>query len=172
MTVDIFPAGIQSSGNNRAILLTTPPAIPSKPKLAELTAGLDATCYFMADFWDQLDWDQDRDDDTRACDTSKREDFGLVSIGTKTISHIVNPQGDGTEPGNLLAAAIQPDSQFWLYLRTGIPQTDPIADGQTISVGYHVATGEAMTLPRSSGKYLRKAQTNFSLLLTDYKIAA
>ena len=172
MKTDIFPAGQNSPGNNLAIFLKTPPADPKAPTLAELTAGVDATCYLQADFWDGLGFGQEREDDTRACDASKRESFGVETWGLTEFAHITNPQEVGTTPGNLLKAEILPDTIGYLYLRSGLPQSTAIAATQVINNGFQVSTGAVAELPRSSGKFLRTVQVSMSRILQDYTVPA
>lgn len=172
MKTDIFPAGQISPGNNLAIFVKTPPENPAAPTLAELDAGLDITCYLPADFWDGLGFGQEREDDTRACDASKRESFGVETWGLTEISHITNPQEAGTAEGNLAKAEILPNSIGYLYLRSGLPQSTALAGTQTINNIFQVSTGAAAELPRASGKYLRTVQVSVSRIATDYEIPA
>lgn len=99
MSVDIFPAGMTSPGNNKWIWCDT-----IAQSVEDLNDGLDLSCYFPADQI-EIDFDQAREDDTRGCDAATRESFGAVTYTKDELVHIVNPQGDGTEPGNMALSA-------------------------------------------------------------------
>ena len=91
MSVDIFPSGITSPGNNTFLWTATRPTT-----LADLTGAFDVTCYLQADGV-EIDFDQARDNDTRGCDSSTRESFGATTFTKDEIAHIVDPQGVRSE---------------------------------------------------------------------------
>lgn len=154
-TADIFPAGISSPGNNTFILTDTQPAA-----LADFDTGLDITCYMQATEM-EITMEQDREDDTRACHASKSESFGATTFTRESIVHIVNPQGDGTEQGNLALARIATDSTLYVSIRMGIEHGGAPAASDKWDV-YRVVTGEAHTSPQQSGKYVRRVMTSWS----------
>lgn len=157
MSVDLFPTGVSSPGNNT--WLWSPTKITT---LAGLTAGtvVDLSCYFPASEV-EIGFDQSRDDDTRGCDAATRESFGTVSYSRDELVHIVNPQGTGTEDGNKALGAVLPNSSGFIYLRMGIPHgTTPIAAHKWDE--YRVATGGDHITPLSQGKYLRRVKTSWT----------
>ena len=174
MMTDIFPTGTQSAGNNLFILGTTPTAVKGKPSLAELnaTTNIDITCYIPTTAF-AVTLDQATEDDTRWCDRSTRTEFGVATLNLSEISHIVNPQGDGTETGNLLLGSLQPDSAYQLYWRLGKDHAAELAVGDVV-VGFDLTTGEAFIPPMASGKYLRNVKCSLTAItdLDGYKLAA
>lgn len=162
LKTDTFPNGVQAAGNNLFILVTTPPANPAAPKLTELDAvtNLDITCYIPTSAF-AVGFEQPMEDDTRWCDTSTRETFGLPTLNLAEISHIVNPQGTGSETGNLLLGALLPNSFYHLYWRLGLPQKTALAASQKV-VGFSLATGAEIIPPMTSGKYLRTVKTKLT----------
>ena len=174
MMTDIFPTGIQSAGNNLFILGTTPTAVKGKPSLAELnaTTNIDITCYIPTTAF-AVTLDQATEDDTRWCDKSTRQEFTVATLNLSEISHIVNPQGDGAEPGNLLLGSLLPDSTYELWWRLGKDHAEPLAAGDTV-VGFDLVTGEAFTPPMASGKYLRTVKVSLTAItpLDGYKLVA
>lgn len=167
MTTDIFPSGITSPGNNT--WLWSPTRVTS---LADLTAAttIDLSCYFPASEV-EIGFDQAREDDTRACDASTRESFGTTTYTRDEIVHIVNPQGDGTEPGNLALAAVEEDAVGYVYLRMGVPHgTAPAASH--LWDEYMVQTGAAHITPLSAGKYVRRVKTSWTKLQAGVEYSA
>ena len=162
MMTDIFPNGVQSAGMNAFYLLTTPPANPTKPTLAEINAAttIDITCYIPVDAFTAT-LDQATEDDTRWCDKTSRQEFGVPSINLDAIRHIVNPQGTGTETGNLLLGKLLPDSTYYLVWRLGVAHKTAPAAGQKI-VGFDLTTGAAFTPAVTSGKYLREVKVSLT----------
>ena len=155
MSVDIFPAGITSPGNNTFIWTATKPAL-----LGDLTAGFDVTCYLQADGV-EIDFDQARENDTRGCDSSTRESFGATTFTKDEIAHIVDPQGAGTEPGNMALGEIAEDAVQYCSVRMGVAHgTAPTATDKWDV--YAVTTGAAHISPLAAGKYLRRLKTSWT----------
>lgn len=152
---EIFPAGINSPGNNTYLWLATKPAL-----LADLSAGVDVTDYIPAGEM-EIGFDQARDVDTRASDASTRESFGTVSFSRDEIVVVWDPQGLGTEPGNLAAGAIQDDSLAYCAIRMGVEHgTAPTATDKWDL--YEVQTGASHSTPLQSGKYVRRTKTSWT----------
>lgn len=162
MMTDIFPNGVQSAGMNTFYLLTTPPADPTEPTLAEInaTSTIDITCYIPSNAFTAT-LDQATEDDTRWCDKTARQEFGVPSINLDAIRHIVNPQGTGAETGNLLLGSLLPDSNYYLAWRLGVDHNTAPAAGQKI-VGFDLTTGAAFTPAITSGKYLREVRVSLT----------
>lgn len=157
MSVDIFPSGITSPGNNTFLWTATKPAL-----LADLTGAgaFDVTCYLQADGV-EIDFDQAREDDTRGCDSSTRESFGATTFTKDEIAHIVDPQGAGTVAGNMALGEIEADALQYCSIRMGIPHgTVPTATHKWDI--YAVQTGEAHISPLAAGKYLRRVKTSWT----------
>lgn len=151
MSVDIFPSGKTSPGNNTWIWTATEPMT-----LAALNAGLDISCYIPASMV-EITFDQAREDDTRGCDSSTRESFGAVTFTWDELAFIVDPQGIGTEPGNMALGAIATDGFGYVSIRMGIKHgTAPTATHKWDK--YMAETGAGHNTPLQSGKYLRKVK--------------
>lgn len=155
MSVDIFPSGITSPGNNTFLWTATKPAL-----LADLTGAFDVTCYLQADGV-EIDFDQAREDDTRGCDSSTRESFGATTFTKDEILHIVDPQGTGAEPGNMALGEIEADALQYCSIRMGVPHGTAPAATHKWDI-YAVQTGEAHISPLASGKYVRRVKTSWT----------
>ncbi len=172
MMTDIFPAGVQAAGNNTFVWSKVAPAIAGSPTVAEINAAtaLDITCYVKTDAF-QVGFDQPREDDTRWCDASTRETFGIPNFTLEQIQHVVNPQGTGAETGNLAAGQIEENATATLYVRLGVKAGTAPAIGQVWDT-YSVTTGKAAILPLASGKYVRTVQTKLTLIQAGFKVTA
>lgn len=164
MTVDIFPAGINSQGNNTWWVTHTSPLNDDKSGIliASITASaaLDITCYLQAED-QEIGFDQEREDDTRACDETKREEFAAAAFTRDSIVHIVDPQGAATEPGNMAQGAVIPNSTIFVTVRMAVKSGSAPAADQLADV-YMVTTGEEHITPRASGKYRREVKTSWT----------
>lgn len=165
MIVDIFPSGKTSPGNNTWVWTETEPLLQ-----ADLDAGLDISCYLPASAV-EITFDQAREDDTRGCDDSTRESFGAVTYTWDEISFIVDPQGDGTEQGNLAAGTILPDATAYVSLRMGVKHGTPTEATEKWDK-YMVQTGAAHNTPIQSGKYLRKVKMSVTKIAEGATIPA
>lgn len=162
MMTDTFPSGVQAAGKNQFVLWPAPPASWAAPKLSEYNAAtnLDITCYIpVSAFAPTLD--QPTEDDTRWCDKSTRNSFGVPTLNLSEITHIVNPQGTGSETGNKMLAQLLPDTFYYLSWRLGVEAALAGVVGQKI-VGFSMQTGAAITLPMASGKYVRTVKVNLA----------
>lgn len=165
MSVDIFPAGLTSPGNNTWIWMDTEPE-----DLADIEAGTDLSCYFPASEI-EISFDQARDDDTRGCDASTRESFGATTYTREELVYIFDPQGDGTEPGNMADGAIDEDSIGYLAVRMGVAHGTAPAATHKWDV-YQVTTGKKHSTPLQTGKYVRRIKTSFALVASGVTFTA
>lgn len=165
MSVDIFPAGMTSPGNNTFIWTATKPTA-----LADILAGFDVTCYLQS-AGVEIDFDQAREDDTRGCDSATRESFGAVTYTKDEIAHIVAPQGAGSESGNLAKTKIAANALQYCAVRMGVAHpTTPTADHEWDL--YAVQTGGDHMSPLATGKYLRRVKTSWTRIGQGVKFAA
>ncbi|MGO4984628.1 phage tail tube protein [Collinsella sp. Sow4_E3] len=156
-TEDIYPAGISSPGNNTWLVNDTKAA-----SLADLKAMFDVSCYLPAGEV-EIGFSQEREDDTRACHASKIESFGATVYDRKEWVHLVAPQGDGTEQGNLAKSKIKANQTQYVYLRMGVKHGTELKASDRWDE-YMVQNGAEHTSPLQSGKYVRKVQTSWTLL--------
>lgn len=175
MTTDIFPGGINSQGNNTWIITPTNPVTEDGLGLSlavlEGATAVDLTCYLPASE-QEIGFDQDREDDTRACDDNKREEFGAASFSRESIFHIVNPQGDASEPGNMAVGALPPNGTVYATLIMGVSHKAGAVEVANKGVPFQITTGEEFTTPREAGKYRREVKTSFTRLARSLPIVS
>ena len=163
MTTEIFPAGVDAMGATTWIAtptnpLTTDGASVSLATLNGATA-IDVTCYLMA-AEQEIGLDQGRNDDTRACDDTKREEFDAPSFTKESILHIVDPQKPGSEPGNRAVEAFPAYSVVYVIQRLGVKhRTNPELEAGDLVMVYQVTTGDEHVSARENGKYRREVKT-------------
>lgn len=170
MITDVFPVGVQSPGNNLAIVVPTL-TTPTAPKLSDVgVTALDLTDYIKSDGWG-MKFDQARDDDTRMGDSTKRETFGVATLSMDEITHIVDPQDPGTSTGNKAKSTLVESTTVYVILRMGKPRTTALAVGDLVDV-YQVALGKAAVFPQPSGKYMREIKTSFTRVAANVAMVA
>lgn len=174
MSTEIFPAGVNAMGATTWIVTPTNPlkADGLAVDLAVLTGAtaVDLTCYLAADD-QEITVSQDRDDDTRACDDNKREEFGAATFGRDSIVHIVDPQKPGTVPGNLAVDALPADSTVYITQRLGVKhRTSPEISAADLCIVYEVTTGAEHETGLAAGKYKREVMTSFNRIA--YRVPA
>lgn len=154
--VDMFPEGVSSGGMNTLLVLDTMPT-----DLADVAAGFDITCYLpIAEL--EIPWDQATEDDTRGCDAGTRKTWGLVDVTKTEIKYIVNPQGDGTEPGNMAAGRILPNTMQYLLVRMAVKHGTASEPSHKWDV-YQMSNGAYGDTPMpGSQKYLRTQKTTLT----------
>lgn len=156
MSVDIFPEGMASAGNNTILLLDTEPSI-----LSDLALGLDITCYLpIAEL--EIPFDQATEDDTRGCDEGTRENWGLVNITKTEFRFIYSPQGEGTEDGNKAAGQFKPDTMQFVAVRMGVKHGTAFTATDKWDL-YQASNGAYGDTPmQGSQKYLRTQKTKLT----------
>lgn len=170
MITDVFPVGVMSPGNNLAVVVPTL-TTPTAPKLSDIGAtALDLTDYIKADGWD-MSFDQDRVDDTRMSDQTKRETFGVASVSMDEIAHIVDPQDAGTTTGNKAKSSLAESTTVYVVVRTGKARATALAIGDRVDV-YQVALGKAVVFPLQSGKYMRRIKSSWTRVVADIALVA
>ena len=127
MTV-MMPETVQSQGNKILIVLTTPPAIPSQPTIAELNAGLFVQCHLYGDFSGTPN--QNKGEGPRKmCTRVVPQELGNVTYDLADWQYSYVPQAMGTPgaDGNEAVEALTPGTDVHVYEGPGI-------DGKTGAV--------------------------------------
>lgn len=144
---DIFPPSIQGAGTVR---LQWVPALtnPAAPTLTELngTDALDVTPYCRADQF-AIALAQDRLDDTRLSDDTKREGLGLATYSIDTFRYIHNPQAAALAQGNKAYDTFKPGVSGYFILRYGTKTMKSAAAfvaTQRLGLGLNVTFGEQL----------------------------
>lgn len=165
---DIFPEGVKAAGQTRWLVTSAFPGTPPDTvSLAALANAVDVACYIGADS-QEITLEQEQDEDTRACDSSKRYAWANPEFKKDMIVHVVDPQKPGTEKGNLARGAIPANATIYMTLYMGPKDRNStegeLKPGDLVDV-YQVTTGAELVSPRESGKYRREVRTSFTRVL-------
>lgn len=173
MSADVFPDGVKAAGQTRWLVTSAfPGTAPDTVTVEALKTAVDVSCYISADD-QEIALEQEQDEDTRACDSSKRYAWANPEFKKDSIVHVVDPQKAGTEKGNLARGAIPANATVYFTLYMGPKDRNSsegaLAADDMVDV-YQVTTGEEHISPRAAGKYRREVRTSFTRLLHGVKL--
>ncbi len=175
--VTIIPASIQGAGTVKVSFL---PALanPASPLLTELngTDAVDLSFFFRADAF-TIALAQDKVDDTRLGDATKREALGLPAYTIDNLTYIYNPQAAPTTPDNKAYTTLKEGVNGFFALRYGSKALLSSADwAATQKVGsvYQVSFGAQLKLVPTGDNAIHQIQQNVTIALvgTDITLAS
>lgn len=143
----IVPASIQGVGT---VKVSWVPAIatPSAPTLTELNAGIDLSFFFGAEQF-QIALAQDRVDDTRLGDSTKREALGIPAYTIDKLTYLWNPQSAPTTDDNKAFTTLKAGLNGFFAIRYGTPALKSVVDWaatQRVGSVYQVSLGDQLKL--------------------------
>ena len=151
MTVTI-PESVTAEGNVKAVFVAAIADVDS-PTVAELTGGVDISCYLMPD-WDGPTATQNTGEDRRFC---SRETFTRLGRNQWEISPLVYtylPQELGT-PGNAandVYEALPPDTTGFLVIGYGFDPSDAFAAADVVDT-FPVEAGVQVKQARGTDEF-------------------
>ena len=116
---DVFPPSVQGAGTVRVQYVTTL-ADPAVPVITEVNAvsSLYASPYIRsADL--QITHEQEKIDDTRLSDVTKREALGQSSFAVDQLTYVHNPQAAPDAAGNKAYDTFTPGDNGYFIVRFG-----------------------------------------------------
>lgn len=138
----VMPETIKASGNKILIVLTTPPAVPAAPTLAELNAGLFVQCHIYGDF-SGTPAQAVGAGPQKMCTKVTPQQLGNVTYEIADVQYSYVPQAMGTpgSDGNEAIEALTPDTDVYVYEGPGIDgTTSAVAEGDVLNA-YHLECG-------------------------------
>lgn len=141
MTV-LMPETTKSQGNKVVIVLTTPPANPSAPTLAELNAGLFVQCHIYGDFSGTPSQNVG-EGPRKMCTRVVPQQLGNVTYQIADWQYSYVPQQMGTPgaAGNEAIEALAPGTDVYVYEGPGIDGgSGAVASGDVVNQ-YHLDCG-------------------------------
>lgn len=129
MTTEI-PEYVTAEGNVNVYWL---PAIADQEEitLAEMTAGVDITCYLPA-AWEGITAEQTRGEQTRMCLKESFEVLGKIKRGISDFSYTYLPQAADADPANEVKDAMEEGTPGYVVVRYGIPASTAPAVAQKV----------------------------------------
>lgn len=171
--VDVFPVSIQAAGTVKVTFVPTL-AAPATPTLTELngTDALDVTPYFRADAF-AIAIAQDKQDDTRLSDFSKREALGLPAYTIDALNYIYQPQAAASTAGNKAYDTLKEGVTGYFVIRFGsktLLSSAAWAASQKVGSVYSVSLGaQHKTIPTGDNA-VHTIQQNVTVTLTGQDI--
>lgn len=143
MTV-IFPEAVGTQGTKKVIILTAAPTTLAAATVAQVaagvTAGLEATMYFLGQF--APSGSQNKGNAPRRTgESSQLQVLGNGTWESPTLQYIHDPQGADSDVANKVRTALAPGAQVWVIERAGIDVDTAVAATQKYRL-HHLRLGE------------------------------
>jgi hypothetical protein len=140
----VFPEAVTSQGRKKVLILTTEPASESAVTVAEIgaavTAGLEATMYFLGQF--APGGSQNKGNGPRRVgESSQLQRLGNAQYESPTLSYVHDPQGSDSDVANKVKAALDPGAEVWIIERAGIDVDTAFAADDKYRI-HHLELGE------------------------------
>lgn len=170
----------KSLANTVVVFLTTPPAAPTGiPTLAEVNAGLQASCHIFGDF-NPTSEQATGEGPAVMCDEFSETEFGRTTYAPVEVMYSYMPQDLGTPgaDGNELYEALEPGATLTAVVLHGISgKTEALATGDIADV-FEVEAGKRRKGKTGDGDFDKKAVMQFvrviggSPVVEDHPLAA
>lgn len=164
----VFPEAVKSQGRKKVLILTTEPtdvtAIPAATLAAAVTAGLEATMYFLGTF--APGGSQNKGNGPRRVgESSQLQRLGLATFESPSLAYVHDPQGDDTDVANKVKAALDPGAEVWIVERAGILVDTAFAATDKYRV-HHLELGEQFFAPSGDDEFAIEQVTQATGYLT------
>lgn len=154
MTV-IFPEAVTSLGRKKVVILTTAPSAPAAIPLASVTAGvtagLEATMFFLGTFAPSGSQTKGNGP-KRIGESTQLARLGVATYESPTLSYVHDPQGAPSDVANKVKTALAPGGVVWILERAGIDVDTPFAATQKYRL-HHLELGEQWFAPSGDGEF-------------------
>lgn len=148
-----------ADGHRKVAILTTAPGNPSAPTVAELNAGIDASCRILASDWTFGATDSDKVAEKALCDVNNVNALGASNFAAAmTIFRYFNAGTGVADPteDSLFTATKTKGTTLYIYEReTGKLATAAWAAADVIDIGMQVQT-DVPQKPSDAGGYIKK----------------
>lgn len=167
MTV-VFPEAVTAKGKKKVVILTTEPAsytaITAAEATAGVTAGLEATMYFLGTFAPGGSQNKGNGP-ARVGERSQLQRLGLATYESPSLAYVHDPQGDDTDVVNKVKAALVPGAEVWIIERAGIDVETALAATDKYRL-HHVELGEQFFAPSGDDDFAIEQVTQETGYLT------
>lgn len=147
MTV-VTPEGTPTLGNFKIVAFPTAASITA-PTVANLTAGVDLSCYLLVDGWNPSATQAKGTRARRLCSKRSQETLNATTWSGPTLRYIHDPQGDDDDTGNEARELLQEGAILYFFERQGLDaEDDAITAAERgrvhyLRLGEQVETGDA-----------------------------
>ncbi len=153
----VFPEAVKAQGKKKVIILTTEPANKAAVTAAEaaagVTAGLEATMYFLGQF--APGGSQNKGNGPRRVgETAQLQRLGNATFESPTLSYVHDPQGAPSDVANKVKTALDPNTNevVWILERAGIDVDTDIAATQRYRI-HHLELGDQFFAPSGDDEF-------------------
>lgn len=151
----VFPQAVTALGRKKVLILTTEPADYDAVTVAEagaaVTAGLEATMYFLGTF--APGGSQNKGTGPRRVgEGSQLQRLGLATYEAPRLEYVHDPQGADSDVTNKVKAALDPGIEVWILERAGIDVDTAMAATQKYRL-HHLELGEQFFAPSGDGEF-------------------
>lgn len=148
-----------ADGHVKVAVLTTKPADPSAPTVAELAAGINAACNILASDFAFTAADSDKVAEKPLCQVNNANALGPSNFNAAmtVFRHFDEVTGlpHATEDALFEAVKVK-GTELWVYAREdGNLESEAWAAGQEIYLGMHLLTDEPQK-PSDNGGYIKR----------------
>jgi hypothetical protein len=151
----VFPEAVTAQGKKKVVILTSEPAnpaaIPAATLATAVTAGLEATMYFLGTF--APGGSQNKGNGPRRVgERNQLQRLGTATYEAPTLAYVHDPQGSDTDVANKVKAALAPGAEVWIVERAGIDVNTSFAATQKYRV-HHLELGTQFFAPSGDGEF-------------------
>lgn len=136
MALPVYPPGVSSQGNTRAIYVPTLVAANAPDISSELGAAgaVDFSCFVLEGQFNAKG-EQNRGEDRRFCSKESYEQLGRVTRGIDDLQYVFDPQASAADPNNRAYEVFKKDVTGFFIVRMGLDaRTVDWAAGQKVDV--------------------------------------
>jgi hypothetical protein len=136
MALPVYPPGVSSQGNTRAIYVPTLVAAGAPDISSELNAAgaVDFSCFLLEDQFN-FTGEQARGEDRRFCSKESFETLGVAKRGIADLQYVFDPQAAAALPENRAYEVFKKDVTGFFIVRMGFDaRTVDWAAGQKVDV--------------------------------------
>lgn len=152
MTVSI-PESVTAEGNVKALFVPAIASVSTGPTVAELTAGIDVSCYLMPD-WDGPSATQNTGEDRRFCSKQTFTRLGRSQWEVSPLIYTYLPQELGTpgDDANEVYETLSPDTAGYLVVAYGFDPADTLAANDVVDI-FPIEAGIQVKQARGSDEF-------------------
>lgn len=140
MTVAL-PEGTPTLGNTKVTILTDIPDDLEAITLAELAAGVEASCHLYPAGWAPTGTTAKGTKPTRLCSKDIVEQLNRTTWTLGDLQYVNDPQGDIGDPSNEVADVLPEDAEVVIVERRGLDAQDDDWDAGEHYRAHHIRVG-------------------------------
>ena len=163
MTVT-FPEAVSSQGRKKVVILSTAPADNAALTTTEITAGVEATMYFLGNFapaGSQNKGNAPR----RVGERAQLQALGNATYESPTLSYVHDPAGADDDVANAVKTVLPEGGVVWIGERAGIDVDTAFASADRYRI-HHLRLGEQWFAPSGDDEFAIEQVTQETGYLT------